>query len=139
MDTEKFNTYASLVFVELSFTSKKFANSVTEQFKDLADIFQQLIKTPSEESQQHLQNVFHHNEEKLKSFLHEYLLKNSNEFNWTTFLNKYDVYPGAGQFFKIEKTEEAYREFVVNMGKQRWVFTHMSVASDNDNYIIFFA
>jgi hypothetical protein len=139
MDTENFNTYASLVFVELSFTSSKFANSITEQFEDLAEIFQQLIKTPSEESQQHLQKVFHHNEEKLKSFLHEYLIKNSSEFNWTTFLNKYEVYPVAGKFFKIDKTEEAYREFVANMSKQRWVFTHMSVTTEENKYTIFFA
>lgn len=139
MDTEKFNTYASMVFVELSFTSKNFAKTLIGEFKELSSGFSGLIATPSAESQKHLQTLFHHNEEKLKSFLHDYLKNNSGEFNWTTFLDKYDVYQVAGKFFKIDKTETAYMEFVKRMRTERWVFSYMSVATDADNYTIFFA
>ena len=139
MDTEKFNTYASLVFVELSFTSKKFADTLIGEFKELADGFSSLIATPTEESQGHLQTLFHHNEERLKSFLHDYLKNNSNEFNWTTFLDKYDVYPVAGKFFKIDKTEEAYMDFVLRMRTERWVFSHISMTESSEHYTIFFA
>ena len=139
MNTEKFNTYASLVFVELSFTSKKFADALIDEFTELAEGFRSLIANPNEESQSHLQALFQHNEEKLKSFLHEYLKDNSTEFNWTTFLDKYDVTPVAGKFFKIDKTEEAYMEFVLRMRTERWVFSHISITSEPDNYTIFFA
>lgn len=139
MNTEKFNTYASLVFVELSFTSKKFAEALIDEFKELAKGFRSLISTPSAESQNHLQALFEHNEEKLKLFLHDYLKNNSNEFNWTTFLDKYDVNPVAGKFFKIDKTEKAYMEFVMRMRTERWVFSHISITTDADNYTIFFA
>ena len=139
MNDEKFNTYASLVFVELSFTSKKFVKALAKEFKELAELFQGLITSPTNENQDHLQKLFHHNEEKLKIFLHDYLKKNSTEFNWTTFLDKYDVNPVAGKFFKIEKTEKAYMDLVLRMRAERWVFSYMSVVSEPDNYIIFFA
>ena len=74
---EKINTYASLVFVELSFTSKKFVKALAKEFKELAELFQGLITSPTNENQDHLQKLFHHNEEKLKIFLHDYLKKNS--------------------------------------------------------------
>ena len=139
MQSEKFNTYSSLIFVELSFTSGNFNKALVSEFPELADIFKKLTLTPSSESQTHLESLFKHNEDSLKSFLNDYLKENENEFNWTTFLDKYDVTPVAGKFFKIEKTEKAYLDFVHTMQEQRWVFSHMSIAIDKDNFILFFA
>ena len=139
MDNEKFNTYSSLIFVELAFTSKKFVKELADNFKELHGVIAQLIETPSSENQYHLQNLFAHNEESLKKYLHEYLLANESELNWTTFLNKYEVIPVAGRLFKIEKTEKAYAEFVQRMKNERWVFSFMNVTSDEASYTILFA
>lgn len=139
MDNEKFTTYASLIFIELSFTSKKFVKELEDQYKELHEIISKLVATPSKENQEHLENLYTHNEESLKKYVHAYLLKNENEFNWTTFLNKYEVTRVAGKFFKIEKTNEAYAKFVNTMREERWVFSFMSVAAEDDCYTIFFA
>lgn len=139
MDTEKFNTYSSLVFVELAFTSKKFIQALSNDFKDLHEVITKLVSTPSSENQEHLQNLFAHNEVSLKKYLHDYLTQNENEFNWTTFLDKYEVLPVAGRLFKIEKTEQAYADFVERMKNERWVFSIMNVISDENSYTILFA
>ena len=39
--------------------------------------------------------------------------------------------------FKIEKTEQAYADFVQKMKTDRWVFSFMNVAVDADSYVIF--
>ena len=139
MDNEKFNTYCSLIFVELSFTSGKFVEELATKYKELHDVIVKLVSTPTQENQEHLQNLFAHNEESLKKYVHDYLLANETEFNWTTFLNKYEVVPVAGRMFKIEKTEQAYADFVQKMKTDRWVFSFMNVAVDADSYVIFFA
>lgn len=139
MDNEKFNVYSSLIFVELLYTSKKFVTKLSENYSELHDIIKKLIESPSTENQEHIISLYSHNENNLKSFLHSYLKENESEFNWTNFLNKYEVTPVAGRFFKIDKTDQAYYDFVEKMKAERWVFSYMSVAVDADEYIIFFA
>lgn len=139
MKQKDFNTYSSVIFVELSFTSKEFSNSLVKQFPDLKDIYQKLISTSDKESQDHLLALYSHNESSLKSFLHTFLKSNEGSFNWTTFLKKYEVTYVAGKYFKIEKSEKAYAEFVQTMTNNRWSFTHMSVLTEEDKYVIFFA
>ena len=63
MDNEKFNTYCSLIFVELSFTSGKFVKELATKYKELHDVIVKLVSTPTQENQEHLQNLFAHNEE----------------------------------------------------------------------------
>lgn len=139
MDNEKFNTYSSLIFVELSFTSKQFIDAITDKFPDLSEVFLKLVGSKESSSKTHLLNLYDHNKSTLEPFLHDFLKDNESTFNWTSFLNKYDVNPVAGRFFKIEKTEEAYMEFVKTMHRDRWAFSHMSVLSEESQYIIFFA
>ena len=114
-------------------------SEIKKNFEKLHEVIETLIKSSSEENQEHLKSLFFHNEEKLKSFLNDFLKRNESEFNWTTFLNKYEVVQVAGRFFKIDKTEEAYKSFVVDMKKNRWAFNYMSVTSEDDKYVIFFA
>ena len=78
MQSEKFNTYSSLIFVELSFTSSNFTDALVSEFPKLAEVFKKLILTPSSESQAHLESLFKHNEDSLKSFLNNYLKENEN-------------------------------------------------------------
>lgn len=139
MDNEKFNTYCSLIFIELVFTSSKFVKQLGEKYKELNDIITKLATTPTTENQEYLQELFKHNEKSLKKYLHNYLMATDSEFNWTTFLNKYEVVQVAGRFFKIQKTEAAYNEFVRKMKTDRWVFSYMSVSESEENYTIFFA
>tara|TARA_B100002019_G_scaffold164785_1_gene142303 strand:+ start:1040 stop:1459 length:420 start_codon:yes stop_codon:yes gene_type:complete len=139
MDNEKFNTYCSLIFVELAFTSTKFIKQLSEKYKELHDIIVKLVETPSTENQEHLQSLFSHNEESLKKYVHDYLIENESEFNWTTFLDKYEVTPVAGRFFKIDKTEQAYADLIQKMKTERWVFSYMNVAVEENSYVVFFA
>lgn len=139
MDNEKFNTYCSLIFVELAFTSTKFVKQLSEKYKELHDVIVKLVETPSVENQEHLQSLFGHNEESLKKYVHDYLLANESEFDWTTFLDKYEVTPVAGRFYKIDKTEQAYSDLIQKMKTERWVFSYMSVAVEDNSYVVFFA
>lgn len=139
MDTEKFNTYSSVIFIELLYTSKKFLNKIKEDYEELYEIIKELVKSPSDENQEYLKSLYFHNENELKNFINSYLKENESEFSWTTFLKKYESVRVAGKFFKIDKTEKAYKEFVDNMSKSRWSFNYMSVAVENDKYVIFFA
>ena len=93
MDNEKFNTYCSLIFVELSFTSGKFVKELATKYKDISILAEKLHNSPTDENKEHLQNLFAHNEDNFQKYVHDYLLANETEFNWTTFLNKYEVVP----------------------------------------------
>lgn len=139
MDDNKFNTYCSLIFVDLAFTSKKFISKLSSKYRDISDLVSTLTNSPTQQNQEYLQSIFSHNEDVLKKFIKNYITDSESEFSWEEFLDKYEVTPVAGKFFKIEKTQEAYFEFVNNMKQNRWVFSYMSVTSEDDFYVIFFA
>lgn len=139
MDDNKFNTYCSLIFVDLAFTSKKFISKLSSKYRDISDLVSTLTNSPTQQNQEYLQSIFSHNEDVLKKFIKNYITDSESEFSWEEFLDKYEVTPVAGKFFKIEKTQEAYFEFVSNMKQNRWVFSYMSVISEDDFYVIFFA
>lgn len=84
-------------------------------------------------------SVYERNEETFKEFTHTYIQNNSTEYDWNSFLSSYEVTVVAGKFFKIDKTELAYEELINKMHTERWVFHHMSVTSEHDKYVVFFA
>jgi len=139
MNTEKFNIYSSFIFMELSYISKKFRDLISKKFKDLSEVYINLLTSTSDDSRKHIVSLYASNESVLKPVLHQYLLDNESEFNWTDFLNKYDITPVAGKIFRIKKSDEDYMNFTNRMQSERWIFSYMSVAVDKDEYVIFFA
>tara|TARA_X000000950_G_C13798018_1_gene612274 strand:- start:688 stop:1104 length:417 start_codon:yes stop_codon:yes gene_type:complete len=82
---------------------------------------------------------FKKNKESVDQLNQNFLEKYPSEINLGEFLTRVEINNVAGKFFKIEKTEEAYSVFVENMKNERWAFKHMSVTSEDDSYVIFFA
>ena len=72
-------------------------------------------------------------------FTHAYIKNNSTEFDWDLFISRYEVTFVGGKFFEIEKTEQAYAGLIEQMHQEKWVFNHMSVTSDANKYVVFFA
>lgn len=79
------------------------------------------------------------NPEKVEQLNNSFLEKHPNEINLKEIIQRLQVKNVAGQYFAIEKTPEAYAQFVNNMKENRWAFRHMSVTSDAEQFIIFFA
>ena len=125
--------------MELSYISKKFRDLISEKFKDLSEVYINLLTSTSDDSRKHIVSLYASNESVLKPVLHQYLLDNESEFNCTDFLNKYDITPVAGKIFRIKKSDEDYMNFTNRMQSERWIFSYMSVAVDKDEYVIFFA
>ena len=84
-------------------------------------------------------SVYEKNETTFSEFTHKYIENNSTEFDWNLFISRYEVTFVGGKFFKIEKTEQAYSDLIERMHQERWVFNHMSVTTDGDSYVLFFA
>jgi hypothetical protein len=65
--------------------------------------------------------------------------KHPNEINLKELISRLEIKNVAGQYFKIQKTPDAYQAFVTNMKEERWAFRHMSVTTEENEFIIFFA
>lgn len=139
MNEEEYNAYSILVVFELLTTSLKYLNEYTTKYPTNKSVAESFSKKPSENTQSTLVNHYESNQQDVDDFTKQFIENNSTELDWTRFLNKYKTFPASGQIFKIDKTAEAYMEFVTRMQAERWVFRHMSVAVEDDKYVLFFA
>ena len=139
MKNENFNAYSALLFIDLITKSTNFYTELVEMFPDIATLVEQLHKNPSDQNKDLVFSVYEQNESTFKEFTHKYIENNSDEYDWDEMLRRYEVNPVAGEFFKFDKTPEAYRAFINRMHTERWVFHHMSITTDDDKYVAFFA
>jgi len=139
MKNENFNAYSALLFIDLIVDSTNFYTKLVERFEDVQQVAEQLRDNPSDQNKDLMFSVYEQNEDTFKEFTHSYIENNSSEFDWDQLLRNYEVSPVGGKFFKFDKTPEAYEELINRMHNERWVFHHMSITSENDKYVAFFA
>tara|TARA_B100000900_G_scaffold355213_1_gene324353 strand:+ start:362 stop:781 length:420 start_codon:yes stop_codon:yes gene_type:complete len=139
MKNENFNAYSALLFIDLIIESNNFYKQLIDKFPDVQKIADQLHKDPTDQNKDFMFSVYEQNENTFKEFTHSYIQDNSDEFDWDQLLRNYEVTPVGGKFFKFDKTPEAYEELINKMHNERWVFHHMSITSENDKYVAFFA
>lgn len=139
MNEEEFNIYGLLAVLELLTTSQTFLNEYTTKYPENGADAQRFSVDPNCPSRNNLINHYNSNHTEVGDFTKEFILNNSTELNWVEFIEKYKTFTAAGKRFKIDKTDEAYAEFIMKMHKERWVFRHISIISEEDKYVIFFA
>ena len=139
MNEEEFNAYSMLIVLELLANSLKYQTEYVSKYPTLEKDAKTFAKTHDEASQENILTHYKSNRADVDDFTKNFIENNSTELDWSKFLEKYKTYPASGQIFKIDKTPEAYMEFVTRMQNERWVFRHMSVTADGDKYVLFFA
>ena len=133
------NAYGVYLVLELLTTSQKYLDIYIQTFPGQEENALSFSVDPGWSCRTHLIDHYNNNQPAVDSLTHKFVTDHPNEINLKQFIKKYDTVHVAGQYFKIDKTESAYAEFVQNMQTQRWAFRYMSVTADEDKYVIFFA
>tara|TARA_B100001057_G_C22847185_1_gene949529 strand:- start:823 stop:1242 length:420 start_codon:yes stop_codon:yes gene_type:complete len=139
MKNENFNAYTALMFIDLIVESNNFYEQLVDKFSDLSTLAEKLHNNPTDQNKDLMFSVYEKNEKTFTEFTHAYIKNNSTEFDWDLFVSRYEVTFVGGKFFEIEKTEQAYADLIEQMHQEKWVFNHMSVTSDANKYVVFFA
>lgn len=139
MNSENTNYTTLALTLELLTTSQKYLEEYIKTFPDMEENALSFSVDPGCSCKTAIIEHFNKNLPAIESINTTFIHKNPTEVDLKQFLAKLEVKNVAGKFFKIEKTEEAYFNFVQNMKEQRWAFRHISVTTDNDSYVIFFA
>ena len=133
------NAYGVYLVLELLITSQKYLDTYIQTFPGQEENALSFSVDPECSCRTHLIDHYKNNHQSVDSLTHKFVAENPNEINLKNFIEKYETVHVAGQYFKIDKTESAYAEFVQNMQNQRWAFRYMSVTTEDDKYVIFFA
>ena len=139
MNSENTNYTSLALTLELLTTSQKYLEEYIKTFPDMEENALSFSVDPECSCKNAIIQHFNKNTLLVEDLNTIFIHDNPNEIDLRDFLEKLEVKNVAGKFFKIEKTEEAYFNFVQNMKEQRWAFRHISVTTDNDSYVIFFA
>ncbi len=133
------NAYGVFLVLELLSSSQKYLDTYIQAYPEQEGNALSFSVDPGCSCRTHLINHYKNNQPNVDKLTHEFIAENPNEINLKEFIKKYETVHVAGQYFKIDKTESAYADFVQNMQNQRWAFRFMSVAVEDDKYVIFFA
>jgi len=133
------NYTALALLLELLTTSQKYVDAYIERFPEQTENALSFSVDPGCSCKEKIIEHFKNNAEALDDLTQTFLQNNPLEINLKEFLRGISVNNVAGRMFKIDKTEEAYSDFIDNMKNNRWAFRYMSVAVDGDKYVFFFA
>ena len=139
MKKDEISFYGVMLILELIPTSKNYLNSYIQKFpENESDALSYSVDT-SCQCKENLINHYNSNAELVNNFNSDFIETNPKEIDWIDFVKRHQVTNVAGSFVKIDKTQEAYQELTDRMSRERWYFRHMSVTSDSENFIVFFA
>jgi hypothetical protein len=133
------NYTALALLLELLTTSQKYVDAYIERFPEQTENALSFSVDPGCSCKEKIIEHFKNNAEAVDDLTQTFLQNNPLEINLKEFLQRISVNNVAGRMFKIDKTEEAYSNFIDNMKNNRWAFRYMSVAVDGDKYVFFFA
>ena len=139
MNSENTNYTSLALTLELLTISQKYLEDYIIKFPTMEENALSFSVDPGCSCKNALIEHFKSNTSQVEELNTIFLQNNPTEIDLREFLTKIEVKNVAGKFFKIDKTEEAYANFVQNMQEQRWAFRHISVVSEEDAYVIFFA
>ena len=139
MNEEEFNAYSMLAVMELLATSKTFLNEYITKFPENETDARSFSTDNTSPCRTNLISHYNNNIVVVSNFTKEFIVNNSTELNWVEFINKYKTFPASGTRVKIDKTDEAYADLIAQMHRERWVFRYMSIISEEDKYVVFFA
>jgi hypothetical protein len=113
-------------------------NQYIDSYPDMMDNALSFSVDPECSCRESIITHYNENTELVSRFTEKFLAENPTVLDLKQFISKYETNEVSGRFFKIEKTEEAYANFIKTTQEENWIYTHMSVTTDIDSYIIFF-
>ena len=131
--------YGVQVVLELIQNSQKYLDAYVKEYPDNISNALSFSTNPNCSCRNHLISHYNNNQELVDQFTAKFLQTNPSELNWNEFDKKHRQHFAAGSIVKIDKTQEAYSNLIQKMQREKWVFHHMSVTSEDDKYTIFFA
>jgi hypothetical protein len=139
MKSNNINSYGSNLILELILTSELYMNQYIDSFPDMTDNALSFSVDPECSCRESIITHYNQNTESVSRFTEGFLTENPNAIDLKQFISKYETNEVSGKFFKIEKTEEAYANFIKTSQTENWIYNHMSITTDDDSYTIFFA
>ena len=135
-DTQK--KYGVKVVLELIQTSTLFYDSYTKQYPNNLANALSFSKNPNCTCRNALIKHYNENKQAVDKFTTDFLQEHPSELAYEQFIQKHGTKNMVGQIVRIDKSEEAYKQLSDKIASERWVFRQMSVAIDEQNYVIFF-
>lgn len=131
--------YGVRVVLELIQSSKKYLDLYVKEYPKNISNALSFSTNPNCSCRNQLINHYNDNKEQVDQFTANFLQTHPAELEWGTFEEKYQQFIASGTIVKIDKTQEAYSNLIQKMQREKWVFHHMSVTTEDDKYTIFFA
>ena len=139
MNNQTITSYGSILVLELILKSEEYLNELIKTFPSIEDKVLSFSVDPGCSCRNDIIKFYDENKESVSKFTENFLSQHPNVIDYRAFIQKYETNVVSGQFFKVDKTESAYMEFVDRMQQEKWAFRYMSVAVEDDKYVIFFA
>lgn len=131
--------YGVQVVLELIQTSKKYLDTYTKEYPTNISNALSFSTNPNCSCRNQLINHYNDNKELVDQFTAKFLQDNPAEMNWDAFDQKHKQHFASGTIVRIDKSDDAYSNLIQKMKQEKWVFHQMSVTSEEDKYVIFFA
>jgi hypothetical protein len=139
MKKDEISFYGMMIILELIPTSRNYLESYIEKFpENQSDAISYSTDTACD-CKQTLIDHYNNNTQEVNEFNSNFVEKFPTEIDWIAFIKRHEVVNVAGTFVEIDKTPEAYYELTERMSRERWAFRHMSVTTDTEKYVVFFA
>lgn len=139
MKSNNINSYGSNLILELILTSELYMNQYIDSFPDMTDSVLSFSVDPECSCRNTIITHYNQNTELVSGFTEKFLSENPTVIDLKQFINKYEKNEVSGKFFKIDKTTEAYANFIKTTQSENWIYNHLSVSTEDDSYVIFFA
>ena len=139
MKSNNINSYGSSLILELILTSELYMNQYIDQFPDMTDHALSFSVDPECSCRETIVTHYNQNTKLVTKFTESFLSENPTVIDLRQFIGKYEENVVIGRFFKINKTEEAYETFIRTTQEENWIYNHMSVTTESDSFVIFFA
>lgn len=139
MKKDEISFYGVMIILELIPTSKNYLDAYIKQFPENQSDALSYSTDTSCSCKQTLIDHYNNNTQIVNEFNSSFVENFPKEIDWIAFVKRHEVVNVAGTFIKIDKTPEAYYELTERMSRERWAFKHMSVSTDEEKYVVFFA
>ena len=130
--------YGVTIVLELIGGSKLFYDAYVKQYPSNLANAMSFSKNPNCTCRNALIKHYNENKSDVDTFTTEFLEEHPAELAIDQFLQKHANKNVVGTIVKIDKTPEAFKNITNQMQSEKWVFRQMSVAVEDNNYVLFF-
>ena len=139
MNSNNITKYGGILLLELILKSEDFLNAYIDKFVEMQDSALSFSVDPECSCKDKIIDHYKNNSDVVADFIGKYISRNPSVIDIKDFLMRCESVYVSGKIFKIEKTDQAYSDFVLKIKNEGWNYREMSVAIDENFYIIFFS